>query len=36
LIDLGAWAQERYRIPGEAMDCNSDEDDDDKNDAGDL
>lgn len=32
LIDLGAWTQERYRIPGETIDYNlgndGDEDDD--------
>jgi uncharacterized protein len=32
LIDLGAWAQERYRIPGENFDFNlGDEDDDEEN-----
>jgi hypothetical protein len=29
LIDLGAWTQERYRIPAEEMDLNLDADDDD-------
>jgi len=30
LIDLGAWAQERYRIPGQDLEINLDEEDDDK------
>ena len=31
LIDLGAWTQERYRIPAEEMDSNNpDEDDEDE------
>ncbi|MGH7795202.1 MAG: DNA gyrase inhibitor YacG [Candidatus Binatia bacterium] len=29
LIDLGAWTQERYRIPGNERDFNFDDDDDD-------
>ena len=28
LIDLGGWAQERYRIPGEALDIRSDDEED--------
>jgi endogenous inhibitor of DNA gyrase (YacG/DUF329 family) len=31
LIDLGAWGQERYRIPGEEVDLNPRDDDDDEN-----
>ncbi len=30
LIDLGAWTQERYRIPGEEVDYNRADDDDDE------
>lgn len=29
LIDLGAWAQEKYRVPGEEVDIELDEDDED-------
>lgn len=29
LIDLGAWAQEKYRVPGEEVDIDLDEDDED-------
>jgi endogenous inhibitor of DNA gyrase (YacG/DUF329 family) len=29
LIDLGAWAQERYRIPAEEIDVGRDDDEDD-------
>ena len=32
LIDLGAWAQERYRIPGEEFKPAADDDDDDDGD----
>jgi hypothetical protein len=28
LIDLGAWAQERYRIPAEDLDIRSDDEED--------
>lgn len=28
-IDLGAWAQEKYRVPGEELDIDLDEDDED-------
>ncbi len=31
LIDLGAWAQERYRIPGKDNEFNLGDDDDDEN-----
>jgi uncharacterized protein len=31
LIDLGAWAQERYRIPGKDSDVNFGDEDDDEN-----
>lgn len=30
LVDLGAWAQERYRIPGQDLEINLGEEDDDK------
>lgn len=30
LIDLGAWAEERYRIPGQKSDIETDNDDDDE------
>jgi len=30
LIDLGRWAQERYRIPGEKADVRSDDEEDDQ------
>lgn len=29
LVDLGAWADERYRIPGEELEVSFDDDDDD-------
>lgn len=32
LIDLGAWTQERYRIPGEQFKPAADDDDDDDGD----
>jgi endogenous inhibitor of DNA gyrase (YacG/DUF329 family) len=32
LIDLGAWTQERYRIPGEEFKPAADDDDDDDGD----
>ena len=32
LIDLGAWAEERYRIPGQKLDLEPDDDDDDETD----
>jgi endogenous inhibitor of DNA gyrase (YacG/DUF329 family) len=28
LIDLGGWAQEHYRIPGDALDIRSDDEED--------
>jgi uncharacterized protein len=28
VVDLGAWAQERYRIPGEEQEIRSDDDED--------
>lgn len=28
LVDLGAWTQERYRIPGDEVDLNPRDDDD--------
>jgi endogenous inhibitor of DNA gyrase (YacG/DUF329 family) len=31
LIDLGAWIEERYRIPGEETDYNGHDDDEDDN-----
>ena len=31
LVDLGAWADERYRIPGEELEVSFDDDDDDDN-----
>ena len=31
LIDLGAWAQERYRIPGKDSEFNFGDEDDDEN-----
>ena len=30
IIDLGAWSQERYRIPGEEIDFNLGDDDEDE------
>jgi endogenous inhibitor of DNA gyrase (YacG/DUF329 family) len=30
LIDLGAWVEERYRIPGDEIDSNPGGDDEDK------
>jgi uncharacterized protein len=30
LIDLGAWTQERYRIPGDKLDLNPEDDDPDE------
>ena len=30
LIDLGAWAQERYRIPAEEIDLSADDDESDE------
>ena len=30
LIDLGGWAQERYRIPGEEADVRSDDEEEDQ------
>ena len=30
IIDLGAWSQERYRIPGEEIDFNLSDDDEDE------
>ncbi len=30
LIDLGGWAEERYRIPGQKLDSEPDVDDDDE------
>ncbi len=30
LIDLGAWAEEKYRIPGKRLDLEPDRDDDDE------
>ncbi len=32
LIDLGAWSDERYRIPGDDAEILSEQDDDDEND----
>jgi endogenous inhibitor of DNA gyrase (YacG/DUF329 family) len=32
LIDLGAWASERYRIAGEAIDQSADDESDDESD----
>ena len=32
LIDLGAWTQERYRIPGEKIDYHVSDDDEDEDD----
>jgi endogenous inhibitor of DNA gyrase (YacG/DUF329 family) len=32
LIDLGGWAEERYRIPGQKLDLEPDDDDDDEGD----
>jgi endogenous inhibitor of DNA gyrase (YacG/DUF329 family) len=34
LIDLGAWTEERYRIPGEKVDSGSDGDEEDDNETG--
>ena len=34
LIDLGTWAQERYRIPAEEIDVGLDDDEDENNNDG--
>jgi endogenous inhibitor of DNA gyrase (YacG/DUF329 family) len=31
LIDLGAWTEERYRIPGQKIEASGDDDDSDDN-----
>jgi hypothetical protein len=31
VVDLGAWAQERYRIPGQEIEFNLGDEDDDEN-----